>query len=82
MAVRLVGLPRTGCAVLAVINLAGPFHTMFTVTGISTTSLNSIVQVKETLAVPIGRIGLAGTLVMLTDIGAGTVWGNVIVLKC
>jgi hypothetical protein len=57
-----------------ILNPSGPLHIAFTVTGTSTASLNSIVQVKVTLAVPIGRIGLAGTLVMLTDIGAETVW--------
>lgn len=70
-----VGLPITGCAVSVVLNPAGPLHTVFTVTGTSIASLNSMVQVKVT-AVPIGRMGLVGTLVMLTDMGAGTVWCN------
>ena len=71
-----VGLPITGCAVSVVLNPAGPLHTVFTVTGTSIASLNSMVQIKVTLAVPIGRMGLVGTLVMLTDMGAGTVWCN------
>ena len=37
-----------GCAVLAVINPAGPVHVVFTVTGTSTEGLNSIVQVRVT----------------------------------
>ena len=41
-------LPITGCAVLVVINPAGPVHTVFTVTGISTDGLNSTVQVRVT----------------------------------
>ena len=64
-------LSTTGCAVLDVINPAGPVHTVVTVTGISTTGLNSTVQVIET-ADPTGRIGLSGTLVTVTDVGDGT----------
>ena len=70
----LVWLPITDCAVLVVINPAGPLHTVVTITGTSIASLNSTVQVKVTLTVSIGRMGLVGTLVMLTDMGAGTVW--------
>ena len=71
-----MGLPITGCEVLVVLELipSGPLHIMFTVTGTSIALLNSTVQVRVTLAVPIGRMGLVGTLVMLMDTGAGTVW--------
>ena len=58
---------------LIILNPSGPLHIMFIVTGTSIASLNSIVQVKVTLAVPIGRMGLAGILVILTDTGTGTV---------
>ena len=58
---------------MLILNPSGPLHIIFTVTGTSIASLNSIVQIKVTLAVPIGRMGLAGMLVILTDTGAGTV---------
>ena len=54
---------------LVVINPAGPVHTVFTVTGISTAGLNSTVQVRVT-ADPIGRMGLG----MLLDIARDGVW--------
>lgn len=64
-------LPITGCAVLVVVKSAGPLHTVFTVTGISTAGLNSTVQVRVT-ADPIGRMGLGILLDILRD-GAETV---------
>ena len=54
------------------LKLSGPVHTVSTVTGISTDGLNSTVQVRVTPADPIGRNGLAWSLVTLTEIGAGT----------
>ena len=63
------------CPVLVVVNPFGPVHTVFTVTGVSTTRLSSTMQVKVTLAVPIGRMGLAGMLIMLADTGTGTFEG-------
>ena len=66
----LVVLPITGCAVLVVINPAGPVHIVVTVTGTSTAGLNSTVQIRVT-ADPIGRMGLVGVLVT-TIIGLGT----------
>ena len=56
------------------LKLSGPVHTVFTVTGTSTDGLNSTVQVRVTLADPIGRTanGLAWSLVTLTEVGAGT----------
>ena len=56
---------------LVVINPAGPVHTVFTVTGRSTAGLKSTVQVRVTVD-PTGRIGLTGTLVIFTEVGAGT----------
>ena len=53
------------------IKLAGPVHTVFTVTGTSTAGLSSTVQVSET-SVSTGLTGLGGLLVILTDVGAGT----------
>ena len=70
--VWVVLLPITGCAVLVVINPAGPVHTVFTITETSTDGLNSTTQVRVTID-PIGRIGLALLLVILTDKGSGTV---------
>lgn len=49
----------------------GPVHTMFTVTGISTTGLNSTSQVKVT-SDPTGRMGFGLLLVTSTEDGAGT----------
>ena len=56
------------------LKLSGPVHTVFTVTGTSTDGLNSTVQVRITLADPIGRTanGLAWSLVTCTEAGAGT----------
>ena len=64
-------LPAIACAVLVVLNPAGPVHTVFTVTGTSTAGLNSTVQVRVT-GDPTGRIGLGRSLVTLTEVGAGT----------
>ena len=68
----MVVLPITGCAVLVVINPFGPVHTVLTVTRTSTAGLNSTVQVRVT-SDPTGRIGLTGSLVTVTEDGAGTV---------
>ena len=45
----------------------------FTVTGTFTVGLNSTVQVRVT-SDPIGRMGVTGLLVMVTEVGDGTVW--------
>ena len=55
---------------LVVINTAGPVHTVFTITGTSTTGLNSTVQVRVT-SDPTGWMGLTGSL-EITTIGIGT----------
>ena len=69
-------LPIIGCAVLVVINPAGPVHTVVTVTGISTSGLNSTVQVIVT-ADPIGRMMIPGLGVdKITEMGAGTIYGQ------
>ena len=68
-------LPITGCAVLVFINPFGPVHTVLTVTGTSTAGLNSTVQVRVT-SDPTGWIGLIGSLVTVTEVGAGTVLIN------
>ena len=60
---------------LVVVNPFGPVHAVFTVTGTLIAPelfLNSTVQVRVTVA-PIGRTGVSGKLVTLTDSGAGTV---------
>ena len=59
-------LPITGCAVVVVINPAGPVHTVVTVTGTSTVGLNSTLQVRVT-ADPTAMV----PLVMVT-VGVGT----------
>ena len=64
-------LPAIACAVLVVLNPAGPVHTVFTVTGTSTAGLNSTVQVRVTLD-PIGKTGLSEFVVIVTELGAGT----------
>ena len=67
-------LPITGCAILEVIYPAGPVHTVFTVAETSTNGLimNSTVQMRVILD-PIGRIGVTGALLRITDSGAGTI---------
>ena len=50
---------------------AGPVHSVFTVTRTFTTGLNSTVQVRVTVD-PTGRMGLTGSLVTVTEVGAGT----------
>ena len=67
--------PAIACAVLVVLNPAGPVHTMFTVTGTSTAGLNSTVQVRVTLD-PIGKTGLSEFVVIVTELGAGTIYNN------
>ena len=52
--------------------LSGPVHTMFTFTGISTAGLSSTVQVRVTV-VPMGRMGLVGLGMIVTDDGIGTI---------
>ena len=54
-----------------VINPAGPIHTVVTVTGTYTAGLIITVQVRVT-SEGAGQIGLAGLLVILTEVGAGT----------
>ena len=69
-------LPITGCAVLVVINPAGPVHTVVTVTGRSTSTaeLNTTVQIMIRVTVDlIGRMGLTGSLVIDMLFGAGTI---------
>lgn len=66
----------SGCTshMLRGINPSGPFHSVFTVTDseVFATKLgNSTMQVRLT-SDPIGQIGLAGSLVILT-VGPGTV---------
>ena len=68
----MVVLPITGCAVLVVINPSGPVHNVFTVTEIFSTGLNSTIQVRLTVD-PIGLMGLAGSLVMFTEVGGVTI---------
>ena len=72
----MVVLPITGSAMTVVINPAGPVHTVVTVTGTSTAGLNITLQVRIT-SEETGQIGLAGLLVMLTEVGAGTAENNV-----
>ena len=69
-------LPLTGTAVVIFINPAGPVHTVVTFTGTSTAGLNITVQVRV-ISEGAGQIGLAGLLVMLTEVGAGTAENNV-----
>ena len=64
-------LSPSGCAMLVIMNPAGPVHSVVTVTGISTTEPSSTVQVTVT-ADPTGLIGLIGILVTVTDVGGGT----------
>ena len=63
-------VPITGCAVLVRMNPSGVFNAVLTVTGISTTGLNSTAQVRVTSA-PKGVMGL-GMLDSITEVGAGT----------
>ena len=56
---------------LVVVNPLGPLYSVFTVTGTSTTGLNSTVHVRVT-ADPIGRMGLTGSLVRTIETGFGT----------
>ena len=65
-------LPITGCAVVVVINPAGPVHTVVTVTGTSTAGSKSTAQLRLT-SDPTGRMGEAGNLVICTEFGAGAV---------
>ena len=60
-------------AIMFLLKLAGPLHTVFTVTGTSTDALNTTVQVRVTVA-PIGLTanGLVWSLVTVTEVGAGT----------
>ena len=67
----MVVFPITGCAVLVVINPAGPVTTVFSVSDIPSTGLNSTMQVRVTLD-PTGRMGLTWSLETDTDNGAGT----------
>ena len=61
-------LPLTGCAVLVVINPAGPVHPVFKVTETSTAGLNSTVQVRMTSDPTLNE-----PLVIVTKVGGGTV---------
>ena len=54
-------------------NIAGPVHSKFTSTGMSTVEFNSTVQVKLTVEF-IGVMGLRGLLITDTKIGDGTGW--------
>ena len=72
----MVLLPITGCAVVVVINPAGPVHTVVTVTGTSPAGFNITMQVRVT-SEGAGQIGLAGLLAMLTEVGDGTAEDNV-----
>ena len=66
-------LPAASCAeLLLTVNPAGSVHIVVTVTGTSTNVFNSTVQARVTSDAT-GRIGLTGILVMVTDIGGGTV---------
>ena len=62
-----------------VLNPAGPVHTVFTVTGISTAGLNLTVQVRVILD-PIGQIGLGMLLITVTEDGAGTILCNKLII--
>ena len=53
------------------LNPAGPLHVVVTVTGTFTNVLSSTVQVRI-ISDPIGRTGLTGALVTITDVGGGT----------
>ena len=75
-------MPRiTGCEVLVVTksvkNSRCPIHATFTVTGTSIAALSSkcTVQVRMTVD-PIGRTGLGVLLNIVTEIGAGTGYGD------
>ena len=58
---------------LVAVNPFGPVHTVFKITGTSTAGPNSTctMQVRLT-ADPMGRTGLGGADLHLTDVGAGT----------
>ena len=62
-------LPITGCAMLVVINPAGPVHTVFTVTGTSTDGLNSTVQVRMT---ELPTVMMPDGLLVILTVGVGT----------
>ena len=68
-----VWVVSTGYEELVAVNPSGPVHTVFKVTGTSTTGLDSMctIQVRET-AYPIGRTGLRVLLVSVTSEGVGT----------
>ena len=68
----LVNILLLPVACLDILNPAGPDHTVITVTGTSTSTLNSTLQVRVT-SDPIGRMGLTELLATVTDVGAGTV---------
>ena len=60
------------CAIVFLLKLSGPIHTVFTVTGMSMDGLNSTVQVIVTV-VALGRTVIeVWSLVTLTEVGAGT----------
>ena len=61
-----------GSAVLIVSKPSGPISNVLTVTGTSTAGFKITVHVTATSA-PIGRMGLTGLLVTLTEVGAGTI---------
>ena len=67
---------------MLLLKLAGPVHTVFTVTGTSTDALNTTVQVRVTVA-PIGLTanGLEWSLVTLTDVGAGTIQNTTLIVE-
>ena len=69
-----VVLPIAGSALFAVINPAGPVHTVLTVTGTSTNGLSTTMQVRVTVANPTGRIASVRLLVTLTDARSGTIY--------
>lgn len=60
---------------LVIINPAGPVHTVFTVTGISTAGLKYTVHIRV-IEEPIGRIGLRTLLDTITKMGDGTARKN------
>ena len=67
----MVVLPITGCAVLVVINPAGPVHIVFTDNGMSITLFSSTVQITV-IPVPTGLTGMETLLDTTTEAGPGT----------
>ena len=62
--------PITGCEVLIVLNPAGPVNSVFTLTGIFASELNSTCTIQ--ISDPFGHTGVGLLADSFTEIGAGT----------